>query len=177
MDATLLTLDSALLLHPKIFRDERGSFQEMYQRSVYQRLGVSPEFVQDNLSFSHKGTVRGMHFQASPGQAKLVSVISGQIYDVIVDIRPESPTFKQWEGVYLDSESGKQLFVPVGFAHGFCVISSSAYVCYKVSSPYDPIEEKTFRFDDPEIGITWPIDTPILSERDRSSLYFKEIFA
>lgn len=177
MDATLLTLQPALLLQPKIFRDERGSFQEMYQRSVYQRLGVAPEFVQDNLSFSHKGTVRGMHFQASPGQAKLVSVISGQIYDVIVDIRPDSPTFKQWEGIYLDSESGKQLFVPIGFAHGFCVISSSAHVCYKVSSPYDPIEEKTFRFDDPEIGITWPIDTAILSERDRLSPLFKEIFA
>lgn len=115
-----------------------------------------------------------MHFQSTPGQAKLVSVIQGKIFDVAVDLRPDSPTFGKWEGVYLGEHD--QLFVPVGFAHGFCVVSDEAYVLYKVSHPYNPLTEKGFRFDDSDIGITWPTSKPLVSERDQKAPDFKEIF-
>lgn len=150
-------------------------FKETYKKSLYEEVGILCDFVQDNHSFSKQNTLRGMHFQQTPGQAKLVSVISGTIFDVIVDIRKDSPSFGKWEGIYLDGEKGEQLFIPIGFAHGFCVVSDSAHVVYKVSHPYDPAEEKTFRFDDPFVGVTWPTSCPILSKRDHTSPYLKEL--
>lgn len=163
------------LIQPHRFLDERGYFRELYRRPLYQELGIMCEFVQDNHSYSRGGTVRGMHFQRQPGQAKLVSVVLGQIYDVVVDIRPTSPTFGRWEGVYLDSEKGEQLFIPIGFAHGFCAISEEAHVIYKVSSVYDPAEELSFRFNDPQVNIDWPVASPILSKRDKGSPLLCEV--
>jgi dTDP-4-dehydrorhamnose 3,5-epimerase len=175
METGFLSLEGVKLLRPKMFRDDRGFFRETYRRPLYQKSGIDCEFVQDNHSYSRKGTIRGMHFQRRPGQAKLVSVAAGRIYDVVVDIRRNSPTFGQWEGVYLDGEKGEQLFIPIGFAHGFCVVSEEAHVIYKISSVYDADEEIGFRFDDPDVNICWPVDTPVLSERDMKSSPFCEV--
>ncbi len=176
METANLSLVGLKLVRPRVFTDSRGFFKETYRQPVYAQAGIDCPFIQDNHSFSKKGTVRGMHFQRNPGQAKLVSVIAGTIFDVAVDIRPGSPTFGKWEGVYLDGEKGEQLFVPAGFAHGFCVMSDEAHVLYKVSSLYDPAEEMAFRFDDPDVKIEWPISNPILSERDLQCPTLKEIF-
>jgi dTDP-4-dehydrorhamnose 3,5-epimerase len=170
-----MRLNGLIFIEPTLFKDPRGFFLETYRSNHYRNLGIECTFVQDNHSYSAKGTLRGMHFQSDPGQAKLIRCAQGAIYDVAVDIRPASPTFGQWEGVILDSEKHCQLFLPVGFAHGFCVLSEGAHVMYKVSSNYDPKTEMGFRFDDPDIGINWPIDEPILSERDKNSPRFKEM--
>lgn len=157
------------------FADHRGFFEELYQQERYQKLGIQEDFVQDNHSFSKKGTIRGMHFQSNPGQSKLVSVLFGKIIDVFVDIRPNSPRFGKWDSVILDSDEHKQIYIPNGFAHGFGVLSDTVHIIYKVSSPFNPETEKAFRFDDPDIGIQWPIESPILSDRDRTAPYLKEI--
>lgn len=167
MEIKTLSLSGVKLLRPPLFFDERGFFREIFRKPLYIPAGVDCDFVQDNHSFSKKGTLRGMHFQRFPGQAKLVTVVEGTIFDVVVDIRPQSPTFGKWEGVYLEATQGDQLFIPIGYAHGFCVISDFAHVVYKNSSLYDPSEERGFRYDDPFVGITWPIDDPLLSDRDR----------
>lgn len=159
----------------KAFFDERGFFSEIYRQPLYEESGITARFVQDNHSFSKGGVIRGMHFQSTPGQAKLISVISGTIYDVFVDIRPNSPTFGKWAAVELDAKRNEQLFIPAGFAHGFGVLSDSAHVLYKVSSLYHPDTEKSFRFDDPAVGIAWPIERPILSEKDRLAPNFNEV--
>lgn len=158
-------LEGIKLIQLKTFSDERGFFSELYREE-----GLS--FVQDNLSFSKRGVIRGMHFQSTPGQAKLITVISGTIYDVFVDIRPDSETFGQWEA--LELKQGQQLLIPVGFAHGFAVLDD-AHLLYKMSSFYHPETEKGFRYDDPEVGIKWPFEDPILSERDRNAPSFKEV--
>lgn len=158
------------------FFDARGFFSETYKMPVYIENGISTPFVQDNYSFSKKGTIRGLHYQTSPGQAKLISVLLGTIYDVYVDIRHDSPTFGKWGGCTLDASCSEQLFIPVGFAHGFAVLSDEAHVMYKVSSVFNPETEKTLRFDDPFIGIKWPVDAPILSDRDKSAPGFRESF-
>ncbi len=148
--------------------DERGFFKEFYRKAEWQGLGIEYEFVQDNLSFSKNKVIRGMHFQNKGGQAKLVSVLKGKIFDVAVDMRPDSPSFGCWEGVYL--EENEQFFIPGGYAHGFCVMSEEgAYVHYKVSTYYDPDEERGFRFDDPFINIAWPVKDPLLSKRDQEA--------
>jgi len=174
MEVVELSLSGVKLIRLRSFQDERGFFRECYRENVYSAHGVAGSFVQDNHSFSIKGTIRGMHFQAQPGQAKLVSVVAGRIFDVVVDIRPESPTFGKWLGVDLYSQNGEQLYIPVGFAHGFCVLSESAHVIYKVSNYYDPLQERTFRFDDAEVGIKWPVESPVLSLRDSQSPTFRE---
>lgn len=162
-------LDGLVLLAPAVHADERGFFVETYSREAYRDAGVAVDFVQDNHSRSGRGTLRGLHYQRRPGQAKLVRAARGRIWDVAVDIRPASPTFGQWEAFELDDESHRQLFVPVGFAHGFCVLSDVADVAYKVSAPYDGAEERGIAWDDPHVGVRWPIDHPILSDRDRSN--------
>lgn len=177
MEIKELTLVGLKLIKPKVYRDKRGFFKENYRKPVYEKAGIACDFVQDNHSFSTKGTLRGMHFQRNPGQAKLISVLHGKIFDVAVDLRKDSPTFGRWEGVFLDDEQHQQFFIPVGFAHGFCVMSETADVIYKVSSIYDPDQEKGFRFDDSEIGISWPIASPILSERDLKAPSFREAFS
>ncbi len=167
-------LEGLKLLPAKIFVDDRGFFSELYQKKVCEEAGIRCPFVQDNLSYSRKGVLRGMHFQAGPGQAKLVSVLEGEIFDVAVDIRDGSPTFGQWEGVTLTPET--QFFIPAGFAHGFYVLSDHAYVFYKVSSYYDPAQEKTFRFNDPQVNIQWPGSAFTLAARDQHAPFFEELF-
>lgn len=162
-----LSLNGVKLIYPKKFSDGRGFFMETYNINKFSEIGIMDTFVQDNCSRSSFGTIRGLHYQSSPGQAKLIRVIQGRIFDVFVDIRPQSPTFKQWGSVELSARSNKQLYIPCGFAHGFCVIDSwEAEINYKVSSVYDPETEETILWNDPEIGIVWPVDNPILSERD-----------
>jgi dTDP-4-dehydrorhamnose 3,5-epimerase len=170
-----LRLAGLKLVQPRVFADERGFFLETYSEERYREAGVDVRFVQDNHSQSVKGTVRGLHFQTTPGQAKLVRCGSGRIFDVAVDIRPGSPTFGQWEGVELDSTSHAQLFVPVGFAHGFCVLSERAEVLYKVSSPYAGATESGFRWDDPDVGVRWPVQDALVSARDKAAQSFRAL--
>jgi dTDP-4-dehydrorhamnose 3,5-epimerase len=177
METLDLPLAGATLIRPRVFRDNRGYFVETYSEPRYAALGLDVHFVQDNHSRSARNALRGLHYQSAPGQAKLLRVASGRVYDVIVDIRPKSPTFGQWHGLYLDGEAHEQLFVPVGFAHGFCVVSEFADVLYKVSSPYDAKTECALRWNDPEIGVNWPVADPILSARDQSSESFADFKA
>lgn len=175
MKITHLKLQGLQLITPQIFRDVRGFFFESHRQDRYASHGLE-NFVQDNTSFSLKNTVRALHFQSQPGQVKLVTCLQGKIYDVVVDIRPDSPTFMQWEGIILDDESRQQIYIPIGFAHGFCVLSETALVQYKVSAPYNPATEMSIRWNDPDLAIQWPIDTPLLSPRDQTSPFFKEVF-
>jgi dTDP-4-dehydrorhamnose 3,5-epimerase len=163
-------LDGPLLIEPDVFGDHRGFFAETYRADAWAQLGVDVSFVQDNHSRSRRGTLRGIHFQLSPGQAKLVRCARGSIVDVLVDLRRASPTFGAWEAYELDDETMRQLYVPVGFGHGFCVTSEVADVAYKCSSYYDAATEASIAYDDPEIGIAWPTGVePIVSERDATA--------
>jgi dTDP-4-dehydrorhamnose 3,5-epimerase len=168
-------LDGLALLTPTKHGDDRGFFMETYRADAWAAQGVPAEFVQDNHSRSRRGTVRGMHFQLSPGQGKLVRVARGRVLDVVVDIRRESPTFGQWEGFELDDEGAQQLWIPVGFAHGFCVLSDVADFVYKCTSYFDPATESGFSFADPDVGIEWPDGELIYSERDRTAPRLAEI--
>ena len=167
MQVLELSLKGLLVLQAQIFRDERGLFFESYRQSRYAEAGIDIEFTQDNISFSKKNTLRGLHYQETPGQAKLVTVVHGSIWDVAVDIRPGSPTYGQWAGVELNDENFKQFFIPVGFAHGYCVLSDFARVQYKVSAPFDAATERTIAWNDPGLAVDWPVKNPILSSRDR----------
>jgi dTDP-4-dehydrorhamnose 3,5-epimerase len=172
MEIIDLPLSGAKLVKPRIFGDARGFFFESYSEPRYHAAGMNEVWVQDNHSSSIYGTLRGLHYQSKPGQAKLLRVTRGRIFDAIVDIRPASPTFGRWHGEELDAEQHCQMYIPIGFAHGFCVLSEIAEVQYKVSSPYDAAHECAIRWNDPEIGLVWPISEPILSERDKTSESF-----
>lgn len=170
------SFDGPLLLEPQVHGDHRGFFAETYREEALRAAGVDVAFVQDNHSRSRRGTLRGMHFQLAPGQAKLVRCARGAIVDVIVDLRRDAPTFGRWEAFELDDESMRQLYVPVGFAHGFCVTSEVADVVYKCSSYYDPATEAGIAYDDPDVGIRWPEGLePIVSERDATAPRLAEI--
>jgi len=163
-------LPGLVLLAPQVHGDARGFFMETYRADAWAAEGVPTDFVQDNHSRSRRGTLRGLHFQTHPGQAKLVRCARGRVLDVVVDLRRGSPTFGEWEGFELDDESLHQLYVPLGFAHGFCVLSEIADVTYKVSSYYDPEHERGFAYDDPDVAIPWPADVELqVSERDRTA--------
>ena len=170
-------LDGPILLQPTVHGDARGFFVETFRSDAYRSAGIHAEFVQDNHSRSARGTLRGLHFQRRPGQPKLIRVARGSIWDVIVDIRPASSTFGEFEAFELDDVEHRQLYVPIGFAHGFCVVSDVADVTYKVGSPYDADEERGIAWDDPELAIPWPIRPPLLSERDRSNPILREAVA
>jgi dTDP-4-dehydrorhamnose 3,5-epimerase len=171
-------LDGPVLLEPAVHGDARGFFLESYRANVWAEHGVDDTFVQDNHSRSGRGVLRGMHFSIGDGQAKLVRCARGQILDVVVDLRRASPTYGEWESVELDDEAARQLYIPVGFAHGFCVLSEVADVTYKCSTYYDGAVERGFRYDDPDVGIAWPADTDLLvSERDRQAPVLTEIAA
>ena len=174
LDVVELPLAGLKLIKPQVFGDARGFFLESYHEPRYRAAGIDLGFVQDNHSRSKKGTLRGLHYQERPGQAKLVRVTVGRIFDVSVDIRPESPTFGGWHGEYLDAESHQQLFIPIGFAHGFCVVSEFAEVLYKVSNPYDAETEKTIAWNDAQIGVVWPESSPLLSARDQKGEPFAD---
>jgi dTDP-4-dehydrorhamnose 3,5-epimerase len=170
-------LDGLVLLEPDVHGDERGFLVETFSAPAWRQLGVEAEFVQDNHSRSSAGILRGLHFQTRPGQAKLVRCLRGRIWDVAVDLRRGSPSYGRWEGHELDDELHRQLFIPVGFAHGFCVLSEVADVHYRLSSLYDPATEASVAWDDAEIGIEWPMSDPQISERDRTAPRLAEIAA
>jgi dTDP-4-dehydrorhamnose 3,5-epimerase len=167
MNIITTSIEGILIIEPQTFEDRRGFFMETYNQSRYVKAGVNEIFVQDNLSYSLKGTVRGLHFQIENPQAKLVYVITGEIFDVAVDIRPGSATFGQWAGIHLSDKNRRQLYIPEGFAHGFCVLSDTARFSYKCSNFYAPEDEGGIIWSDPDIGIRWPVENPIISEKDK----------
>jgi dTDP-4-dehydrorhamnose 3,5-epimerase len=162
-------LPEVLLIEPQVFGDERGFFVETFQQERYARHGMELGFVQDNLSRSSRGILRGLHLQNPHAQGKLVSVVEGEVFDVAVDVRVGSPWFGQWVGVYLSAQNHHQLYVPPGFAHGFCVTSEFAQFSYKCTDLYHPECELGIAYDDPEIGVTWPIEQPILGGKDQKN--------
>ena len=168
-------LDGVVLLEPEVHGDARGFMVETYRRDSWAALGVGVEFVQHNHSRSAQGTLRGIHFQTQPGQAKLVRCPLGEILDVAVDLRRGSPTYGQWEAHVLDDVKHRQLFVPVGFGHGFAVLSEVADVAYQVSSYYDPATESGIAWDDPDVAVDWRVSEPLLSERDKRAPTLAEV--
>jgi dTDP-4-dehydrorhamnose 3,5-epimerase len=168
-------LPGVLVVEPKVFGDERGFFMESWNGRRYEEAGLPGRFVQDNLSYSAHGVLRGLHFQNPQPQGKLVSVLRGEVFDVAVDIRVGSPTFGRWTGATLSAENKRQFYVPEDFAHGFVVTSEVALFFYKCTDYYAPSSEKVVLWNDPDIGIEWPIDTPTLSERDRAAPPLREI--
>ena len=168
-------IPGVLVLEPKIFGDERGFFMETYNEARYKEAGLPTNFVQDNLSLSAKNVLRGLHFQNPDQQGKLVYVLQGEVFDVAVDIREGSPTFGEWEGVTLSAENKRQFWVPEGFAHGFLVTSDTALFAYKCSAPYNAKADAGVRWNDPEIGIEWPVEEPILSEKDKNAPLLRDL--
>jgi dTDP-4-dehydrorhamnose 3,5-epimerase len=168
-------LPGVLILEPKVFGDSRGFFMETWNKQRYEETGITGNFVQDNLSYSSYGVLRGLHFQNPNAQGKLVYVIEGEVFDVAVDIRVGSPTFGQWVGVTLSSENKRQFYVPEGFAHGFCVTSETALFAYKCTDLYNPSAEGGILWNDPDIGIEWPIVNPILSDKDKNNQQLSKI--
>lgn len=181
MSAVRLTIPDVFLLEPRVFGDDRGFFFESFNEKVFNAaVGESVTFVQDNHSRSAKGVLRGLHYQVQQAQGKLVRVVAGEVFDVAVDIRRSSPTFGQWVGAILSAENKRQLWIPKGFAHGFVVTSESAEFLYKTTDYWAPEHERCIVWNDPAIGVEWPIDTlPILSEKDRQGvlLAHAEVFA
>ena len=165
------------LLTPKVHADSRGQFVESFQKGVFaEQSGLSIDFIQDNEVVSHLGVVRGLHLQNDPhGQAKLIRVVQGCIYDVAVDLRADSPSYGEWFGVELSAENQIQLFLPKGFAHGYSVLSERAIVQYKVDAPYNSKAESGIRYNDPDLGIDWQVDNPILSEKDQKLPFLKDL--
>lgn len=170
-------LPGVIVLKPKVFRDARGFFAETYHAEKFADLGITVKFVQDNHSCSARGTLRGLHYQLRRPQAKLCRVIRGEVFDVAVDIRRGSPHFGKWAGVVLSAEEMNQIFIPAGFAHGFVVLSATAEFLYKCSDFYDPSSEGGVAWNDPDLGITWPISEPTLSEKDRQYPALRDISA
>jgi dTDP-4-dehydrorhamnose 3,5-epimerase len=168
-------LDGVLIIEQNVFGDNRGYFIETYHRQRYADAGIRVDFVQDNLSFSRKGALRGLHYQHPHDQAKLVQVIQGEVFDVVVDIRRESLTFGKWIGQHLSDENRKQIYIPEGFAHGFCVLSDTALFHYKCSDFYAPECEGGIFWSDPDVAIDWPLDSPIVSEKDAQYSWLKDI--
>lgn len=170
-------LEGPILIEPVVHGDARGFFLESYRANVWAEHGIGDVFVQDNHSRSARGVLRGMHLSIGAGQAKLVRCARGTIFDVVVDVRRDSPTWMEWEAVELDDSAARQLYVPVGFAHGFCVLSEVADVTYKCSTYYDAAVERGFRHDDPDVAIEWPQDVELLvSQRDREAPLLREIY-
>ncbi|MES1165824.1 MAG: dTDP-4-dehydrorhamnose 3,5-epimerase, partial [Verrucomicrobiota bacterium] len=163
MNVVAAPLAGVLVLEPPVYQDARGFFMETYQAGRYTALGISASFVQDNLSRSLRGTVRGLHFQQPHPQGKLVQTVRGTVFDVVVDVRRRSPTFRQWFGVELSEENRRQLWIPPGYAHGFCALSDVADVAYKCTTPYVAEANRGILWNDPDIGIAWPVRDPILS--------------
>jgi dTDP-4-dehydrorhamnose 3,5-epimerase len=173
----VLTCDIAglLIIEPKVFGDARGFFLESYNERRYREAGIHAGFVQDNVSFSRRGILRGVHFQNPNPQGKLLQVLQGEVFDVAVDVRRSSPTFGKWHGLVLSSENKRQFYIPPGFAHGVLVTSDSALFQYKCTELYSPKDEMAVRWDDPAIGIQWPMNDPVLSERDSKALRLQDI--
>jgi dTDP-4-dehydrorhamnose 3,5-epimerase len=174
MKVTETELPGILLIEPKVFGDARGFFMETWSRARYTDAGIPVDFIQDNISFSQRGVLRGLHFQNPNAQGKLVYVLQGEVFDVAVDIRVGSPHFGRWMGVTLSADNKRQLYIPPGFAHGFCVTSEEALFAYKCTDVYNPAAEGTVRWDDPDIGITRPISATQVSDKDRVGPLLKD---
>jgi dTDP-4-dehydrorhamnose 3,5-epimerase len=172
---TPTALPEVLLVEPRVFRDDRGFFLETYHERRYREAGLEARFVQDNHSRSVRGTLRGLHCQRLRPQGKLVRCVEGELFDVAVDLRRGSPTFKRWVGVLLSAESFRQLWIPEGFAHGFCVLSEHAQMEYKCTDFYAPDDELSLIWNDPEIGIEWPVEKPRLSDKDAGAPCLAEV--
>lgn len=175
MKVTPSALAEVLVIEPRVFRDHRGFLLEAFNAARFARHGLALEFVQTNHSRSGRGVLRGLHFQADRPQGKLVFAARGAVFDVAVDVRRGSPTFGQWAGTRLDDESHHALWIPPGFAHGFCVLGDGADLVYECTAPYDPDDERSVAFDDPDIGIEWPGSDWVLSEKDRASPRLAEV--
>lgn len=169
-------LDGLLIVEPPVFEDSRGFFMETHHAEKYRAAGIPADLVQDNLSFSRRGVLRGLHYQEHHPQGKLVFVIEGTIFDVAVDIRPDSPTFGRWEGQVLSSRNRLQFYLPPGFAHGFVVLSDAALVMYKCTDFYCPEDDRGIRWDDPRLAIEWPEIKPVLSPKDAALPLFEKVF-
>ena len=171
-----LKIPDVILVEPQVFPDERGFFTETFKESIFKENGINTKFVQDNYSHSIKGTLRGLHYQKNPSaQAKLVTALKGEIFDVAVDIRKGSPTYGKWVGEILSEKNHKLLYVPQGFAHGFCVLSDEADVIYKVNNEYSPETDRGLLWNDPEVGVKWPIEKPITSKKDQQQPLLENI--
>jgi len=168
-------LEGVLLIEPLVFTDERGHFREAWSRDRYAAAGLPSEFVQDNVSCSHRHVLRGLHYQWPSPQGKLVTVLRGEVFDVVVDIRYGSPTFGRWAGFTLSAENARQLWVPEGFAHGFLALTEDALFAYKCTAPYTPAAEGTVRWSDPALAIEWPTASPRLSAKDAAAPLLAEI--
>jgi len=175
MHVTPTALPSVLLIEPAVFGDARGYFFETWHRQRYSQHGMPRDFVQDNVSRSARGILRGLHLQEPHAQGKLVQVLEGEVFDVAVDVRVGSPTFGRWAGERLSSDNHRQLYIPEGFAHGFCVISESALLQYKCTELYHPETELSIAWNDPELGIEWPTREPLLSAKDRAATRLSDI--
>jgi dTDP-4-dehydrorhamnose 3,5-epimerase len=175
MNVIRCKLEGLLLLEPKVFGDARGFFMETWNHRRYREAGLDADFVQDNLSLSRQRILRGLHCQNPNPQGKLVSVLHGAVYDVAVDLRQSSPTFGRWEGTELSAENKRQFFIPPGFAHGFLVLSETALFHYKCTAFYSPADELTVQWNDPDMGIQWPVRDPILSEKDAKGLRLQDV--
>jgi len=169
-------MDGVVLIEPKVFEDNRGFFMESYNERLFAEHGITVRFVQDNHSMSAEaGTLRGLHYQLNPmAQTKLVRVLQGAIYDVVLDLRRDSPTFGRWEGFILSAENRRQLLVPKGFAHGFCTLTPHTHVLYKVDEYYSPEHDRGILWNDPELAINWPCSAPILSAKDQRHPLFRD---
>jgi dTDP-4-dehydrorhamnose 3,5-epimerase len=175
MNVVPCELAGLVLIEPNVFGDARGFFLESWNQRRYHEHGLDVNYVQDNFSFSRRGTLRGLHFQNPTPQGKLVSVLQGEVFDVAVDIRRKSPTFGRWHGVTLTGESKRQFYVPAGFAHGFLVLSETALFHYKCTDFYSPKDEMSIRWNDPDLGIQWPVKDAILSEKDAAAPRLRDV--
>jgi dTDP-4-dehydrorhamnose 3,5-epimerase len=173
MKVTKSILQGAMVFEPKVFGDDRGFFMETWNYNRYKEAGLDVKFVQSNLSKSSKGVLRGLHFQEPNPQGKLVQILTGEVFDVAVDIRKGSPTFGQWHAEILTGDNHKQFYIPEGFAHGFCVLSDIAIFSYMCTNFYDATTENSLLWNDPQIAIDWPIDNPLLSDKDKNGLELK----
>ncbi len=168
-------LPGVMIIEPRVFRDPRGYFLETWNQAAYAAEGLTASFVQDNLSYSHRGVLRGLHYQHPEAQGKLVYVLEGEVFDVAVDIRPGSPTFGQWTGAVLSAENRLQCYIPPGFAHGFVVTSETAKFAYKCTAFYQPRDEGSVLWNDPDLAIDWPVRSPILSSKDGEAPRLRDI--
>jgi len=175
MKITRCDIAGLLVIEPKVFGDARGYFLETWNEQRYREAGLDLHFVQDNISSSRRGTLRGLHFQNPKSQGKLVWVIEGEVFDVAVDLRRSSPTFGRWHGLNLSGQNRLQFYVPPGFAHGFAVLSETALFAYKCTDSYSPKDELTLSWDDPEVGVKWPLSDPVLSEKDKKGVRLKDL--
>jgi dTDP-4-dehydrorhamnose 3,5-epimerase len=175
MNVITCEIPGLVIVEPNVFGDARGFFMEIWNRERYREAGLDWNFVQDNVSLSRRGTLRGLHFQNPAAQGKLVFVLQGEVFDVAVDIRRSSPMFGRWHGLHLSGENKRQFFIPPGFAHGFAVLSETALFAYKCTELYTSQNELTLAWNDPDIGIQWPLDNPQLSEKDERGLRLKDL--